>query len=100
MEHDFSKDVARDVLENFIERWRQQGHLDPVAKDGPPLLVNNIDFVKAVSCVFFISSLSQKINYESMQESLTFDNRGKVASGASSWIRRSFSYILKKTLSL
>ena len=48
MEHDFSKDVARDVLENFIERWRQQGHLDPVAKDGPPLLVNNIDFVKAV----------------------------------------------------
>ena len=48
MEHDFSKDVARDVLENFIERWRQQGHLDPVAKHGPPLLVNNIDFVKAV----------------------------------------------------
>jgi len=40
--------AARDVLENFIERWRQQGHLDPVAKDGPPLLVNNIDFVKAV----------------------------------------------------
>ena len=73
MEHDFSKDVARDVLENFIERWRQQGHLDPVAKDGPPLLVNNIDFVKAVRCILLISSLYQKINYKSMKDSLTFD---------------------------
>ena len=34
----------------------------------------------------------KKNNYKSMNESLTFDNRGRVASGASSWIRRFLLY--------